>query len=153
MPGGEEALKRAKEAVATQMQEKKEPWTKLTVEQTGRGEMLCIDPWLGLLYRSSPEEVIAGQKRFNDRWDKGEYLSWNDYRFEQGLTSCHAGFEYGYPANDDYYDHFDIPFDNQIVRAEEIDYNIYPSLKGIAEDVFVTDLPGGYYPMPGWMEE
>lgn len=115
---------------------------KISVEETGQGDVLCFEGYSGRWFRSSPEAVQAAEERFNDRFDGGEYLSLNDLYDELGISQTHFGNEFGYAANPDYYD-APIIFENVLLTEGELTADP-------GEPVYVIEILT--YPMQCWLE-
>ena len=172
LPGGKEALEKAKAKVAKMTAEKKieeaekkpkTPWRHQTIEETGHGKKLCFDSWSGRPFRCDPEFIQKKLDEFNKERDEGMDLpfadheenlpiaySYNDVYFTRiGLEpslQCHM---YGYPSNDDYYPHRRIPFKIECIKLEEMD-DLAKAKYG--EDLYVISFPEDYAPMLGWQE-
>ena len=80
LPGGKEALEKAKKKVSLITAEKKieeneknehKPWKQQTIEETGNGDDLFLDEWSGRLFLSSEAAVRKGFDNFNAKRDKG----------------------------------------------------------------------------------
>jgi hypothetical protein len=110
-----------------------------TYEQTGYGNLLCIEGYSGRIFRSSKEAVDNAIAELNDRFDHGEYLSLNDFYDLLGIVGTHFGDQFGWPANPDY-------IDSPIV----METNLVTNLVDFDEPVYCIDVYT--YPMEGWME-
>ena len=170
LPGGEEALKAVKQEMvakkAEEAAEKEEPkkiWRYQCVEDTGNGNLLCMEGWSGRLFRSSLDAVEQAQARFNDYRDEGwdiqarngdiesypNALSMNELYDEYGMERTQLGHEYGWPADDDYYPSRRIKFINTLISLDKLD----PVTKArYNEDLLVIEFGEGYQPMQCWQE-
>lgn len=172
LPGGKEALEKAKKKVAVMTAEKKieenektkhKPWKHQTIEETGHGDQLCKDYWTGRLFRCDPKFVQEKLDEFNKERDEGMELpfvdheenlplaySYNDVYFTRiGVEPSLESYVYGYPANDDYYTHRRIPFKIECVKLEDMD-ELKKTKYG--EDMYIISFPAEYAPMEGWQE-
>jgi len=121
----------------------------LSVEATGHGDLLCLDGYSGRWFRSSREAVERAFDELNDRFQAGygEYLCLNDYYKCLGIAETHFGWQYGWPANVDFYD---TPLQFELTYIEQWEQWIDPSKGGIREPVLVIDLYS--YPTECWQE-
>lgn len=116
-----------------------------SVEETGYGDTLCYEGFSGRWFRSSEVAVASAIDRFKDRWNKGEYLAYNDFYSELGIGLTHFGNEFGYANNPDYYD------GELDIEAETVEgWSPYDDGRIINEEVIVIDIYT--YPMQCWME-
>lgn len=170
LPGGEEALKAVKAEMAAKKAEeaadKEEPkkiWRYQCVEDTGNGDLLCLEGWSGRLFRSSLDAVEQAQARFNDYRDESfdiqapsgdiesfpAALSMNELFDEYGMERTQLGHEFGWPADDDYYPTRRIKFINTLIALDKLD----PVTKArYNEDLLVIEFDDGYQPMQCWQE-
>ena len=142
---GDEKLKEVKEESKKEMiQEpsaKSETWKQQSVEWTGKGTMKFLEGYSGRLFWSSLGEVKRAEKQLNWRFHQGEYVCLNDFYELLGIEKTHFGAEFGWPANDDYYDYDleePIHFENTIVED------------GDGEPICLIDIYT--YPMEAWLE-
>ena len=172
LPGGKEALEKVKKKVAVMTAEKKieenektkhKPWKHQTIEETGHGDQLCFDSWSGRPFRCDPKFVQEKLDEFNKERDEGMDLpfvdheenlpiafSYNDVYFTRiGLEPSMLCHMHGYPSNDDYYPHRQIPFKIECIKLEEMD-DLAKAKYG--EDLYVISFPEDYAPMLGWQE-
>ena len=68
-----------------------------TVEDTGYGDLLCMETYSGRWFLSSEEEVRAGLDRFNKELRAVKYLYMNDFYKALHLSTTHFGTQYGWP--------------------------------------------------------
>lgn len=172
LPGGEEALKHVKQEVLEKRAEEatdkepifKKPWAYQSVEDTGNGDLLCMEAWSGRLFRSSLDAVEQAQARFNDMRDEdgfdcqvanGDYqsypaaLSMNDLYDEYGIERTQLGHDFGWPADDDYYPTRRIKFENTLIKLDELE----PVSKSrYNEDILIIEIGTDYHPMLCWQE-
>lgn len=171
IPGGREALERAKKDAAELIAEKKtsqdkknklKPWKYQCVEDTGNGDLLCLEGWSGRLFRSSLDAVEQAQSRFNDARDEElpfskdpdgttypTALAVNDLYREYGIEATQLGHDYGWPASDDWYPTRRIEFINTLLKIEQQDEF---TKKRYNEDLLVIEIDPNYLPMECWQE-
>lgn len=171
IPGGKEALDKAKKEVAKltaekkidEAEKKKSPWLIQTIEETGEGEDIFIDEWSGRVFRSSPEAVKKAWDSINARRDEGldlpfsddgdmnipEAIPYNDIFIALNLEPSGIGHQFGYPANDDLYSHREIPYEIQRLEFDDMDES---QKKRYGEGIYVVHIPSDYYPMECWAE-
>lgn len=172
---GEEKYKEIKKEIKKELIAEKAKETKKTgkvntsghkrfaAEETGYGDQLFLDSWSGRFFRSNINEVIKGINSFNDMYntelpwptDTGEKISccpvsWNDfYNFMHIVQTC-QGFEFGYPANEDYIEPgvklIDPDTDITLMHEDELLTNY----RDIGEDIYVIE--PSVYPMLAWKE-
>ena len=118
-----------------------------SVEETGRGDLLCYDAYAGRWFRSCETAVNKAIKDLNDKFARGEYLSLNDFHELLGLELTHFGHTFGWAANPDYYD-CPIEFDVTILD-EYKSKNPKGQLETLDEPVLVIDYL--VYPMECYM--
>lgn len=170
LPGGKEALAKAKAEVAKataikkiEEDEKKKPWTHQSIEETGLGDKLCMDLWSGRLFRCDPDAVLKAWEEFNTERDEGMDLpfsddheenfpiasSYNDIYTKLNLEPIGLYSQYGYPANDDYYATRSIPVEIEHLKFEDMD-ELKKAKYG--EDLYILKYPDEYSPMECWLE-
>lgn len=172
LPGGKEALEKAKAKVAKMTAEKKieeaekkpkTPWKHQNIEETGLGNELCLEEWSGRLFRCSPEKVQKAWDDFNDMRDEGMDLpftdngdmnlpvcsSYNDIYTSINLEPTLLWHMYGYPSTDDYYPSRRIPMTIKKIKLEDMD-ELRKAKYG--EDLYVISYPDEYSPMLAWQE-
>ena len=171
LPGGKEALTKVKKEVAKATAERKieedskpkAPWKSQTIEDTGYGDDLMLDEWSGRLYLSDHEIVEKQLAAFNRERDEGYDIPftdsheeniplaspYNDIFIAQNLEPTGMGYQYGWPANDDVYDHREIPFKIERYKLEDMDP---VQQKRYGQDIYVVSIPPAYYPMECWQE-
>ena len=137
------------EVVKEQIKDDDKPWDdkkwnekRTTVEYTGRGNELFMDWYSGRKFYSNYRDVCAGIKKLNYNFHQGIYVSLNDLYDYWGIEKTQFGEQFGWPANDDYYDYSleePIPFDIVHVNA------------GQEDDMYIIQ-HRGTPPMECWME-
>lgn len=148
-----------RETAQPEMEEKVKYYCKAgpSVEETGRGDLLCIGGYSGRRFRSSEVAVNRAIKAYRDRFNNGEYLSINDLHTELGLSQTHFGHQFGYPNNPDYYDeapHIEATyFDTGEYLMSAVDeFFGLPVGEKVYNDEPVLVIDVYTYPMEGWME-
>lgn len=136
---GKQALDEIKKEVAENL------YSPTSVEETGKGSLLCYESYSGRWFRSSQRAVEKAEETLNRRFEAGdgEYLCLNDFYTLLGMAETHFGFEFGWAANKDYYDG-DIFFENALMPSN--------SFMSIPEPVLIIELTRGSYPMLCWQE-
>ena len=134
--------------------------TKLVAEETGYGDTLFLDGWSGRFFRSSLEEVLAGIQRFNDRfhtevkYDNGTYkgcpVAWNDFYDCMHIAQTHQGWDFGYPANEDWVDLDDDLIDPEKDITVVTEDECLTGYRDIGEDIYVIE--PHVHPMLSWQE-
>lgn len=113
-----------------------------SVEYTGHGTLKCLEGYSGRIFYSSIEMVREAERRLNQRFQSGEYISMNDFYRLLGITETHFGDQWGWVPSEDWYPRWyadnPIGFDNTLVEDED------------GSPLLVIDLI--VYPMEGWKE-
>lgn len=100
-----------------------------------------VEWYLGREFYSTLERVEAAEKELNWRFHQGEYVSMNDFYHLLGLRGSRAGWEFGWPANEDYYFYnMDTPIDFENILGEDEN----------GEVLYMIDIRTE--PMEGWMD-
>jgi hypothetical protein len=121
-----------------------------SVEETGRGDLLCYEAYSGRWFRSCQVAVDRAIRELNDAFEAGEYLCLNDFYERLGLETTHFGHQFGWPANPDYVDG-PIMFNVSFLESYEInDDNPKGQLKMLNEAVLLIE--PATYPMECWLE-
>lgn len=116
-----------------------------SVEETGRGDLLCFERYSGRWFRSSEVAVRKAIKDYKKLYEDWHTLSYNDFYSLLGIAHTDFGFAYGYPANPDY---FDGPLE---IEAEVLEGWTPPGCNyPINEEVLVIDVYT--FPVPCWYE-
>lgn len=126
----------------------KEEFKHQTIEETGNGDLLCIEGYSGRIFRSSQEAVIKAQERLIEEYINPDcgYCCMNDYYQYLGIEETQFGYEYGWANTDEeYYPNEPIEFSNELIAADA------PGNE-FGEPIFVTEFQEYWYPMEGWME-
>lgn len=111
-----------------------------SVEETGRGDVLCLEDYSGRWFRSSEEAVRRAALEFKKMHDDGLYICFNDLYALLGIVETKFGYDYGFPANSDY-------CDEQLI----IDIDYYEGVTDrFGEPVLVLTIQS--YPMECWQE-
>ena len=76
-------------------------------------------------------------------------LSMNDLYYEYGVERTQLGHQYGWPADDDYYPTRRIPFENTLIKLDDLDSESKLKYK---EDLLVIEIHPDYLPMECWQE-
>ena len=153
-------VKKAYEETADEkMEEKVKYYCKVgpSVEETDRGDLLCFEGYSGRWFRSSEEAVNRAIKKFKNRFENGEYLSFNDFYTELGIAQTHFGHEMGYPNNPDYYDeppHIEATYfeTGQYLMSAVDDFFGLPVGEKVYNDEPILTIDVYTYPMDCWME-
>ena len=101
-----------------------------TVEETGYGNLLFVDMYLGRKFRSSLEHVEKAEHLLNNEFHNGNYVCMNDFYRYLGIEPSIAGDKFGWPADEDYYDYnLETPIEFDNIKSEDEDgelmYAIY----------------------------
>ena len=90
------------------------------IERTKGGNLKFMDFYSGRLFYSTYENVVEGIKKLNHDFHNGEYVCFNDLYRYWGIEETQLGYEFGWPANDVYYDwSLDMPIQFDIVKVDE----------------------------------
>lgn len=84
-----------------------------SVEDTGRGDLLCYEKEFGRWFRSSEAAVFGGLTKFKKDFEEYCPLSFNDLYEYQGLARSTIGERYGYPEDQSYFGDESFQFDLQ----------------------------------------
>lgn len=124
----------------------KEEFKHQTIEETGNGDVLCIEGYSGRLFRSSPEAVIEAQDKLVQQYLDEDYCSMNDYYRYLGIEESQFGYEFGWANNEDwFYKNEPITFSNELVSADA------PGNE-FGEPIYCMDIECNWYPMQCWQE-
>lgn len=94
---------------------------KITVEETGNGDVLCFEGYSGRYFRSSLEAVSDALRRFADRFESGEYVNFNDLYKELDIDTTRFGYDWGYAPGSCVYDAIE-PFEYEIEDLAAVDH-------------------------------
>lgn len=90
------------------------------IEVTGYGDTLFGEYYFGRKFFCSLERVEWAEKQMNYRFHNGEYVSMNDFYEMLNLEQTRAGSEFGWPANEDFYDYnMETPIEFEHVYGED----------------------------------
>lgn len=149
---GDEALEDVRQEVAKEeLQEakktegkKENKKTGQTIEETGYGNELFLDLYLGRKFRSSLDRVEWAMKQLNNDFHNGNYVCMNDLYAYLGIAPTRAGDQFGWPASEDYYDYnLETPIEYDIVDCED---------ENTKEKMYAIDIRYGFRPCEFWME-
>lgn len=117
-----------------------------TIEETGNGDVICIEGYSGRIFRSSLEAVEDALRTYADRFAEGEYVNFNDLYKLLDIEETHFGFQFGYAPGSDFYDVFE-PFKYEVtdIPAEHNHAGKYKGQHIILIDIYT-------YPMECYME-
>ena len=118
------------------------------VEETGFGDLLCLEGYSGRWFRSSKEKCIEAQEMLQKQFDEDIYCCLNDYYGYLGITMTQFGHELGW-VNDSDWMGPKIGFSNMLLTPEEWD-DKGPDLQPMKEPVFVLEID--QMPMYSWQE-
>lgn len=108
-----------------------------SIEDTGWGQVLCLEGYSGRLFWSSYTAVENAIKDFNTKFQTDKYVCLNDFYELLGIEKTHFGHQFGWVNNPDYYD-------NEIdIQAEIVPDPRYGEI--VAIDIYT-------YPMECWQE-
>lgn len=126
-----------------------------TIEETGKGDVLCIESFSGRIFRSSPEAVIEAQTKLIDQLLEDSKLGdavvhgaacMNDYYRYLGIEESQFGWEYGWVNDEDwFYKNEPIQFSNELISADAPG-NQY------GEPIYVTEIEEDWFPIQCWYE-
>lgn len=115
-----------------------------SVEQTGNGDLLCLEGYSGRWFRSSEEAVIKAEQDFNQYLRLNDYASYNDFYTLLNIEQTHFGWQFGYAMNPDFYPIYKDGTD--VVEFQ----NTFLYDDAREEEVLVIDVYT--YPMECWQE-
>ena len=118
----------------------KKNFCKYSIEDTGFGDLLCLEGYSGRYFYSSKHAVDAAMQRFSASFKNGNYLCLNDLYNELRITPSHFGHQYGWAPSDGWYDYENgIDFECNFIYDRIFDRPIY------IIDIYT-------YPMECWQE-
>ena len=124
----------------------KEEFKHQTIEETGNGDLLCIEGYSGRIFRSSREAVEEAQKQLSKQYIEDKYCCYNDYYRNLNILETQFGYDHGWANNEDwYYKNEKIEFRNEIIPSDA-------EGNEFGEDILCADLEPEWYPMECWME-
>lgn len=131
------------------------PYKGQTIEETGNGDVLCIEAYSGRIFRSSPEAVIDAQSKLIDQFLEDSKVGdaivagsacMNDYYRYLGISETQFGWEYGWVNDEDwFYKNDPIQFSNEMIAADAPG-NEY------GEPVYITEIEENWFPIQCWYE-
>lgn len=140
---------RDKEDLKTRMQ---------TVEETGKGNLLCYEAFGGRLFRSGEEAVKKDIKAFIDEYNMDckrtdedpahkylEVYCFNDLYEKLGIRQTQFGSWWGYTTDEDYRQ--DIEFDFYLLKDRKDTY-----FEDINEDILLIELRPYSFPTETYMD-
>ena len=144
---GEETFDKIKSEIE-QKQANRELIHHQTIEETGYGNVLCIEGYSGRLFRSSMEHVDEAIMKFKDYFRGNYCCSMNDFYRFLGIEETLFGWQYGYVNNEEwFYDEEGLD-----IKAHLIPVNEQVNPDPYNEDIYVIDFDPGSYPMECWQE-
>ena len=118
--GKSELLNIKKEIGEEKVTEEKKLNKGQTIEETGHGDVLFFDIYLGRKFRSSLAHVEWAEKQINNDFHSGSYVCMNDFYDYLGIEKTIIGDTLGWPANEDYYDYeLETPIEFENIKAED----------------------------------
>lgn len=90
------------------------------VEETGRGDLVCLDKHFGRQFRSSEVSVIGGLIKFKKDFEEYCPLTFNDLYDYWGITRTTIGGRYGYPEDSHYYGDEVFEFETTLYKKGEL---------------------------------
>ena len=115
-----------------------------SIEETGCGDVLCIEGYSGRAFYSSETAVAEAVFEFKRRFNYGEYVCLNDLYYLLNITPSHFGHQFGWAPNSDYYDG---PLD---IEVTYINNSFDNKGKPTGKPCVVIDIYT--YPMECWQE-
>lgn len=124
-----------------------------TIEETGNGDLLCFESYLGRPFRSSIEAVQEAEDKVSelylDEEDNGEfgYACLNDFYGFLNIQRTQGGHDFGWVNNEDWYPRNEsIGFKNTMIPADA------PGNEW-GEEIYCIEFNNPcWYPMQGWQE-
>lgn len=89
-----------------------------SIEDTGYGDMLCMEGYSGRLFYSSMRAVNEGLRKWSKQFEDGESVCFNDLYDYWNICNTSFGHQWGYVADYDWY-----PYDNGIRYKCELQYS------------------------------
>lgn len=142
---GKEELTDVRKEVAKELNHKK--WGKITLtnaEETGKGDLLCIEGYSGRIFRSNEQAVRSGVAKFVGMVRRGDTVCLNDLYRCLHIQETHFGYQYGWPSGEDWTDCWRDP------SVFHIDVELVEKPIDLDEPVLCIDITG--YPIDGWEE-
>lgn len=120
-----------------------------SVEETGRGDLLCYDAFGGRWFRSTEVDVRRAIDKVCEDFMAGYNVSFNDLYSALGIEETRFGYEFGWVNNPDYYDG-PLEFTIDLVEAMVNPDNMGGQMATLDEPVLIIDILT--FPMNGWYE-
>lgn len=115
----ETAIELSKEKKFPQIEEHHK---RVSIEDSGHGNVHFVEYYLGREFYSSLEAVEKAEKELNYRFHNGQSVCMNDFYELLGIRKSRAGWEFGWPANDDYMDYnLETPIQFENILGEDED--------------------------------
>lgn len=131
---------------------------RISVEETGKGDLLCYEAYGGRFFRSSEKAVRKAVDTFVKNYERAcrmqdedpahmyvEVFNFNDLYSLLGIVPSHFGEHWGYTNAEDY--RVNLRFDITLVDQLTESY-----FERIREPVLVIELNYDCYPMESYME-
>ncbi len=113
---------------------------KFSIEDTGYGDLLCLEGYSGRYFWSSKQAVDTAMQKLDAQFRNGNYICLNDLYGYLRITPTHFGYQYGWAPSEGWYNYEDgIKYECNLVYDKEFDKQIY------IIDIYT-------YPMESWME-
>lgn len=118
-----------------------------TIEETGTGDVLCIEGYSGRIFRASTEHVDQAIEQFKQYYKDNYCCCFNDfYRFLK-IEQTHFGHQFGYVNSEDWYSE-----DGLTIYTTYLPVKDQEDSAPYHEDIYVIDFDSGSYPMECWQE-
>jgi hypothetical protein len=109
-----------------------------SIEDTGYGDMLCMEGYSGRLFYSSMRAVNDALRKWSKRFKEGDNVSFNDLYDLLNIVQTGFGHQWGYLASYDWY-----KYDSGISYKCYLRYD-----EDLKSDVYYIDILT--FPMDGW---
>ena len=119
-----------------------------SVEETGKGSLLCLEGYSGRWFRSSEEACIEAQEYLQKVFEEDKRCCLNDYYAFLGITMTQFGHEKGWVNDPDWYGP-ELRFTNTYLEPCEWD-DLGPDFQPVNEPVYVLEID--IIPMDCWQE-
>ena len=118
-----------------------------TIEETGHGELLCIEGYSGRIFRSSKESVDRAILQFNEYYKDNYCCCLNDFYEFLGIETTHFGHQYGWVNSEDW-----APEGGLSITATYLTVDEQKDPAPYHEDMYIIDFDYLSYPMECWQE-
>lgn len=118
--------------IETKKEQKKEKKPSVVVEETGEGRVHFIEDMFGREFYCSLEHVEWAEKMINHMFMQGERVNYNTFYELLGLKKTRAGWENGWPLNEDIYGYScdqPIYFENSPIELDNGERGYYISVR------------------------